>query len=412
VSGMELRRLRGGVTEAEGFLASGVRAGIRSQGLDLALLYCEEGAVPSAGAFTTSLTRAAPVVITMNHLRRERRLGAVLANSGCANSFTGERGRRDAERMAGLTAELLGLRTHQVGVASTGMIGTFLPMEKVERGIREAVARLSSSRRASREAARAILTTDRGPKEVAVSVETEDGTTVTIAGMAKGAGMIRPRLKTATMLVFLTTDARVDPLFLRSSLQASVDGSLNMITVDNDTSTNDMVLMMASGRAGNRELKRRDRGFQLGLDFVLRELAREIVRGAEGATRLMEVRVKNARRGEARKAALAVAGSNLLKAALFGGDPNWGRIVAALGYSGARFDPGKLTLKVKSRRGEATLVEGGRPLGGPELPEAVEVMREDEVIFEIDLKAGEEEATAWGCDLTYEYVRINSRYRT
>jgi len=410
---MEVKRLKGGVTEAEGFLAAGVRAGIRPRGLDLALLCCEDGAVPSAGAFTTSLTRAAPVILTAKHLRRERRLGAIVANSGCANSFTAERGMEDARRMAELTAELLGLKVHQVGVASTGMIGKYLPMEKVERGIREAVTKLSSSRRASREAARAILTTDRSPKEVAVSVETEDGTAVTIAGMAKGAGMIRPRLKTATMLVFLTTDARADPLFLRSCLQESLDRSLNMITVDNDTSTNDMVLMMASGRAGNRELRQRDEGFQRGLDFVLTELAKMIVRGAEGATRMMEIRVKNARRGEARKAALTVAGSNLLKAALFGGDPNWGRIVAALGYSGARFDPRKLTLKVKSRRGEVVLVEKGRPVGGPELPEAVEVMREKEVVFEIDLgEEGGEEATAWGCDLSYDYVRINSRYRS
>ncbi|MEM2978176.1 MAG: bifunctional ornithine acetyltransferase/N-acetylglutamate synthase [Candidatus Hadarchaeales archaeon] len=408
---MELKRLKGGVTEPEGFLAAGVRAGVRSKGLDLALLSCEGGPVPSAGAFTTSAARAAPVILTMRHLRRERRLGAIVANSGCANSFTGERGLRDAARMAELTAELLGLKTHHVGVASTGMIGTYLPMEKVEAGIREAVARLSPSREASRLAAQAILTTDRSPKEVAVRVETEEGVPITIAGMAKGAGMIRPRLRTATMLVFLTTDAKVDPLFLRSSLQTSVDRSLNMITVDNDTSTNDMVLMMASGKAGNEELKG-DRRFQQGLDFVLTELAKMIVKGAEGATRMMEVRVRNARRGEARKAALAVAGSNLLKAALFGGDPNWGRVVAALGYSGAHFHPSKLTLRIKSRRGEATLVEKGRPLGGPELPEAVEVMRASEIIFEIDLGEGEEEATAWGCDLSHGYVRINSRYRT
>ncbi|MEM1981688.1 MAG: bifunctional ornithine acetyltransferase/N-acetylglutamate synthase [Candidatus Hadarchaeales archaeon] len=408
---MELKRLKGGITEPEGFLAAGVRAGIRSKGLDLALLSCEEGPVPAAGAFTTSRTRAPPVILTMRHLRKERRLGAIVANSGCANSFTGERGMRDAKRMAELTAELLGLKTHQVGVASTGMIGTYLPMEKVEAGIREAVKKLSPSRRASHLAAQAILTTDRFPKEVAVRVETEEGTPITIAGMAKGAGMIRPRLKTATMLVFLTTDAKVDPLFLKTSLQASVDRTLNMITVDNDTSTNDMVLMMASGKAENEELKK-DAGFQHGLDFVLTELAKMIVKGAEGATRMMEVKVKNAREGEAKKAALAVAGSNLLKAALFGGDPNWGRIIAALGYSGARFDPRRLTLKVKSERGEVTLVERGRPIGGPDLPEAAEIMKADEILFEIDLGEGRDEATAWGCDLSYDYVRINSRYRT
>lgn len=410
---MRIERLDGGITSVPGFLASGVRSGVKSRGLDLALIVSDVGPVPAAGAFTTNSVRAAPVQVTMKHLRRGRKFGAVVINSGCANSFTGEKGLRDARRMAELVAQVLGLRPHEVAVASTGMIGTYLPMTKIESGIRKAAEELSPSREAAAKASKAIMTTDQVPKEVVARVKCGDGTSITIAGMAKGAGMIRPRLRAATMLAFVTTDARVDPTVLRTSLQSAVDKSFNMITVDNETSTNDTVLVLANGMARNEPITHEnpDVNFQMGLDFVLTELARMIVKDAEGATRMIEVRVTRARKGDARKAALAVAGSNLLKAAVSGGDPNWGRVIAALGYSGARFNPQRVNLKLESENGRVELVRRGKPvLGG--LSTAEGIMRAREVRFEIDLAAGSDSATAWGCDLTCEYVRLNSRYRS
>ncbi|MCS7131756.1 MAG: bifunctional ornithine acetyltransferase/N-acetylglutamate synthase, partial [Hadesarchaea archaeon] len=243
----------------------------------------------------------------------------------------------------------------------------------------------------------------------------EDGKTITMAGIAKGAGMIRPRMKVATMLALVVTDAAITPAALRVALQRSIDRSFNMINVDGDTSTNDMVLIMANGRAGNRPitLRRMDKMFQAGLDYVLLELARMIAKDGEGATHLIEVRVKGARNeADAKRAALAVAGSNLVKAAVFGRDPNWGRVIAALGYSDASFDPSKITLEFASERGRVTLVERGKPSSRKVLERARDVMRGKEIEILVDLAAGKASALAFGCDLTYDYVRINSRYTT
>ncbi len=406
--------LEGGVTTAPGFLAAGVRAGIKRRGLDMMLLVSEYGPVAAAGVFTTNLVKGAPVLVTMEHVKNGE-LGAVVANSGSANAYTGKRGLRDARQMARLVARLLKLRTGDVAVASTGLIGLRLPMRRIETGIRAAVEELSNSREASLSAVKAIMTTDTTPKEIAIRVDLEDGTPVTIAGMTKGAGMIRPNLQTATMLAFIVTDAAISSAALRAALQNSANQSFNMINIDNETSTNDMVLTLANGRAKNRPitLKRQDKQFQAGLDYVLTELAWMIAKDGEGASHLIEVQIKNARnREDARRAALAVAGSNLIKAAIFGHDPNYGRIIAALGYSGALFDPSKLSLELVSDRGRVDLVVHGKPKAKWAFKRARDIMRSKEIEIHADLAAGKACATAWGCDLTYDYVRINSKYTT
>ena len=406
--------LEGGVTTVSGFLAAGVRAGIKRRGLDMMLLKSEDGPVTAAGVFTSNLVKGAPLLVTMQHVKNGE-LGAIVANSGSANAYTGKRGLRDARKMARLTARLLKLRTADVAVASTGLIGSRLPMQKIETGIRAAVEELSNSREAGLNAAKAIMTTDTTPKEIAIRVDLEDGTPVTIAGMTKGAGMIRPNLQTATMLAFVVTDAVVSSVALQTALQKSVNQSFNMINIDNETSTSDMVLILANGRTKNRPitLKRQDKQFQAGLDYVLTELAWMIAKDGEGASHLIEVQVKNARnREDARRAALTIAGSNLIKAAIFGRDPNYGRIIAALGYSGSSFDPSKLSLELASDRGRVDLVVRGKPKPKRALNRARDIMRSKEIEIHADLGAGKACATAWGCDLTYDYVRINSKYTT
>lgn len=406
--------LEGGITEVPGFMAAGVRAGVKRRGLDVMLIACEDGPVPAAGAFTTNLVKGAPVIVTSKNVKKGK-LGAVAVNSGASNAYTGKRGLRDARRMTKLVANLLKMRPFNVGVASTGLIGAYLPMRKIEAGIRAAVKELSNSREESLNAAKAIMTTDTTPKEIAVQIELEDGTPVRIGGIAKGAGMISPRLKTATMLAFVVTDVAITPDALRAALQSAVDRSFNMVNIDGDMSTSDMVLVMANGRAKNKRitLERKDKEFCEGLEFVLRELAWSLAKDGEGATHLIEVQVKNARnQKEAQMAARAVAGSNLLKCAVFGRDPNWGRIVSALGYSGANFDPSRLSLELVSERGRVDLVKKGKSLSKRTLERARDILRSREIEIHVDLAAGKNNATAWGCDLTYDYVRINSRYST
>jgi glutamate N-acetyltransferase/amino-acid N-acetyltransferase len=406
--------LEGGITEVQGFRAAGVRAGIKRRGLDLMLIVSEDGPVPAAGAFTTNLVKGAPLIVTKEHLKKGR-LGAVVTNSGISNAYTGTRGMRDAYRMAQVTARLLKMRAANIGVASTGIIGRYLPMRRIETGIRAVVKELSNSREASLNAAKAIMTTDTNPKEIAVRVDLEDGTPVTIAGVAKGVGMICPDLKTATMLSFIVTDAAITSDALRDALQRAVDQSFNMINIDNDRSTSDMVLVLANGRAKNRRitLEHRDKQFQAGLDCVLTELAWMMARDGEGASHLIEVQVKKAGNlNDARRAARTVAGSNLVKAAVFGRDPNWGRIVAALGRSGISFNPARLSLELVSERGHVDLVKRGKPMPNRVIERARDLMRSREIEIHVDLAAGKACATAWGCDLTYDYVRINSHYTT
>lgn len=401
----------GGVTAPQGFQAAGVSAGIKKNGKrDLALIYAEKPC-SAAGVFTQNLVKAAPVLLDMEHLEKTQgRAQAIVVNSGNANACTGAQGRQDALTMAELAAAKLGLAPEEVLVASTGVIGQPLPMEKVKQGIELAVAALSKA--GGREAVEAIMTTDTKPKEIAVSFSLQ-GREVTLGAMAKGAGMIHPDM--ATMLCFITTDAAVAPEALHRALQRAVDATFNMLTVDGDTSTNDSVLVLANGLAGNEELNEGSDGYEdfvEALTYVCRDLARKIAADGEGATKLLEVVVKNAPSlQDARLVAKAVASSNLVKTALFGEDANWGRVLCAAGYSGARFDPEKVDIYLQSRAGRIQTAARGAGLPFDE-EAAARILKEQEITFVLDLQAGDAEATAYSCDFSYDYVRINADYRT
>lgn len=394
----------GTVTSPVGFRAAGVHVGIKTEGLDLAVVFSEEPAT-AAGVFTTSVVRAAPVKVSMRRLQGES-FRAVVANSGNANACTGLEGEADAERICMVAAEALGVGPEEVLVASTGIIGRRLPMPLLEQGIPQAVAALSPE--GGHAAAAAILTTDTRPKECAVRL-TVDGRPVTIGGIAKGAGMIAPHM--ATMLCFLTTDAAVDREALEVLLRDSVSRSFNSITVDGDTSTNDTVLALANGRAGNGPVAVGGTAYdRLTAAFrrVTRELALQLVRDGEGATRMAEVTVEEASSElEARRIALTVCNSLLVKTALFGGDPNWGRIAAAVGRSGAHVVPGRLRIWL----GDVLVMHNGAATDFS-LPAAEAAVREDPVTIRIAVGAGESCWTTWTCDLSYDYVRINAEYHT
>jgi len=394
----------GTITSPAGFQAAGVRAGIKAEGTDLAVVFSEEPATAS-GVFTSSAVRAAPVEVSVRRLQGDS-FRAIVANSGNANACTGAAGEADAERMCVLTAEALGVSPEEVLVASTGIIGHRLPMPLLENGIPQAVAALSPD--GGHAAALAILTTDTKPKEYAVQV-TMDGHPVTVGGIAKGAGMIAPHL--ATMFCFLTTDAAVERETLDVILRDSVSRSFNSITVDGDTSTNDTVFALANGRAGNQPVSVGGKAYdRLSAAFrqVTRELALELVRDGEGATRVAEVTVMEASSDlEARRIALTVCNSLLVKTALFGGDPNWGRIAAAVGRSGAHVVPQRLRIWL----GEVLVMDGGAAADFP-LAAAEAAMKEDPVSLRIAVGAGESRWTAWTCDLSYDYVRINAEYHT
>jgi len=396
--------IEGCVAAPKGFRAAGVRCGLKQRGLDVALIYSE---VPAACAalFTTNKVKAAPVVLSTAHARTGR-AQAIVANSGSANACTGPRGLADASQMADLAAERLGISHSDVLVCSTGVIGRYLDMEKVERGIR-AAARVASEGGGA-DAAAAIMTTDTRPKMTAYEFEI-GGTPVRIGGVAKGAGMICP--KVATLLAFVTTDAAIKPSVLRTSLERSVEGSLNSLTIDGDTSTNDSVIALANGAAGNPPITGPGQGldsFQSALDVVSLELAREVARDGEGATKFVEVVVKNAASsGDARAAAMAVANSPLVKTAIFGKDPNWGRILAAAGRSGAALDPDKVDLYF----GDLKIVEDGVPLDIP-AEAARSPLSADELAIILDLKVGDGSAHIFTCDFSYDYVKINAEYHT
>ncbi|MFQ6122613.1 MAG: bifunctional glutamate N-acetyltransferase/amino-acid acetyltransferase ArgJ [Dehalococcoidales bacterium] len=390
----------GGVTAPRGFLAGATYAGIKKKdGFDLGILFSE---VPCATAalFTTNRIKAAPVVLCQQRLRGGRAV-AVVVNSGCANACTGEQGLADAAEMAKLTAEAIGASSEEVLVASTGVIGQPLPMERLRAGIRQIVL----TRDGGHELAKAMMTTDTVPKEAAVGIDDE----FIIAGVAKGAGMIHPDL--ATLLCFLTTDASVDINFLRFTLRQAVDISFNMVSIDDDTSPSDMVLIMANGLAGNEFISQGSRqagAFQQALNQLCLHLAKSIARDGEGATKLIEVTVRGAPSvAEARLAARTVVGSPLVKAAIHGSDPNWGRIMAALGRSGVEVMESKIDLYL----GDICLVRAGRPLPFNR-EEVVRVLDGSEVSIVLHLNLGSATATAWGCDLSEEYVTINSQYTT
>ena len=391
--------ISGTVTSPQGFLAGAVKAGIKSQEeLDLAIL-CSEKPCVAAGVFTTTAIKAAPVILSQKHLKNKS-AQAVVVNSGCANACTGDSGMADAVEMARSVAEKLELSTEDVLVASTGVIGVSLPMERIRAGILKVVL----TKDGGHELARAIMTTDTFPKEIAISVDSKPGE-FTIGGVAKGAGMIHPNM--ATVLCFLTTDAAVDARFLQAALQKAVDVSFNMITIDGDTSPSDTVVILANGLAGTETINNRNGElFQKALDEVCLYLAKCVARDGEGATKLIEVTVEGALNEEqARLAARTIAGSPLFKAAVHGNDPNWGRIVAALGRSGAKVNEMKLDVYLN----DVCVMKQGSPVPF-DRQELGTSLAGKEVSVRLYLNLGGGKAVAWGCDLSEEYVTINSAY--
>lgn len=365
------------------------------------------GGGQAAGVFTSNRVKAAPILVTRDHLAQGSQIAAVIVNSGSANAFTGSKGIEDARHVASALATRLGLRVTQVAVASTGVIGQPLDVEWIVSRIDEMLPQLSDTPAGSLEAAKAIMTTDSIPKQIAVEA---DG--IRIGGVAKGAGMIEPDL--CTMLAFVYTDAPLTAEVLKTSIERAVSTSFNMAVVDGDTSTNDMVLLIST----DKSTARIDVGqFQNALDFVCVQLAKMIVRDGEGATKMMEVTVKGAReREDAIKAAKAVVRSPLVKTALFGADPNWGRIIAAVGYSGAYIEPELLSLTLSDGRSTSVvLIDRGRVHGMHreyDQKALQHIMNGAELSIVLDLGVGCEGATAWGCDLTCDYIRVNAEYST
>ena len=400
------REIPGGVTAPLGFRAAGLHCGIKRARPDLALILSD---VPAACAavFTTNRVKAAPVLVSMEHVRSGKCRAAVVA-SGNANACTGPKGLEDARTMANVTGEVLGIPPDEVIVASTGVIGVPMPIEKVCEGIRLAAGALDPGPTGGAAAAEAILTTDRTLKEVAVEGDV-GGHRVRIGGIAKGSGMIHPNM--ATMLAFVTTDAAITPGMLRRALARSVERSFNMITIDGDTSTNDMAVAFANGTAGNPTVASEDASFDAfskGLDHVTGTLARMIVQDGEGATRIIKVEVRGGKtEWDARRIARTIASSNRVKTAVFGADPNWGRVLAAAGRAGVEFDADLVDVFIGdvlvARSGAAVEFDEGR---------ARDAMARKEVLIVVDLHAGAESACAYTCDLTYEYVRINASYRS
>jgi glutamate N-acetyltransferase/amino-acid N-acetyltransferase len=396
----------GGVTAPRGFQSAALHCGIKAAAgaLDLTVIAADRQAA-AAGIFTTNLAQAAPVLVSKRHLERSKGVArAIVVNSGCANACTGVQGMADAEAMAAEVAAGLGCGPEEILVASTGVIGVNLKMDKIVTGIRTAVPALT--RGAGSQAARAIMTTDPFPKEHAVTVQTDRGAFV-VGGTAKGSGMIEPNM--ATMLGFLTTDAQVAPALLQRALRESARDTFNAITVDGDGSTNDSLFVMASGASGVRIDEDSYPALLQGLLAVSRDLALGIVRGGEGATKLISVTVRDAlTRDDARQVARTIANSPLVKTAVHGADPNWGRIVAAAGRAGVTFDVNRATVHV----GGILLFENGLPHDHA-APQAGEHMKQKDVQIEVSLgTGGGAGATIWTCDLSAEYVRINGEYRT
>ena len=406
---MELRT--GGVTAAYGFKAVGICAGIKKNKKDMAMLVSDVPCV-AAGTFTTNVVKAAPVKWDREIILSGKSVSAVVVNSGVANACTGEEGYVYCKDTAQLTAEILGVQTDNVLVASTGVIGRQLPMDKIKEGIKTMVPLLRSTVEAGSMAAEAIMTTDTVKKEIAVTT-CIDGKTVTIGGMCKGAGMIHPNM--CTMLSFVTTDACISKEMLQKALSQIVQDSYNMISVDGDTSTNDTALVLANGMAGNKEINMEDENYKTfyeALEYVSIYLAKQLAGDGEGATALFEVKVIGAESKEqAVTLSKSIITSNLTKAAIFGHDANWGRILCAMGYSGADFDPEKVDLFFESAAGKLKIIEDGVALNYSE-EEASKILSERTVTAIADVKMGTASATAWGCDLTYDYVKINADYRS
>lgn len=404
-------KIEGGITSPKGFKANGNFIGIKKKKKDLAVIYSEVPAKASA-TFTTNVVKAAPVLWNQKIINEKNNIQAIVINSGNANSCTGKRGMDDTILMAQTMAEALNLKKEEVLVASTGVIGIPLPMSIICPGIKKTVLGLKESREAAKLAAEAIMTTDTFSKEIAFTF-TLNEKTVTIGGMAKGSGMIHPNM--ATMLSFITTDLNISQELLDKALKESIIDSYNMISVDGDTSTNDMVLVLANGASGNEMIVTENEDYEIfkeALNEVNTYLAKQIVIDGEGAGKFIQVNVIGAKtKEEARMLSKSIITSNLVKTAFFGEDANWGRILCAMGYSGVKFDIGKVTIQFLSKAGKIALMDNGVPLEFDEQL-ALNILHEKEIAIIVTINEGQEEATSWGCDLSYEYVRINGDKRT
>ena len=407
-----MKEIKGGVTAAKGFQAASAAAEIKYKGrTDMAMIF---SSVPckAAGTFTTNIVKAAPVKWDQKVVYEQPYAQAVICNSGIANACTGEEGYGYCKETADAAAEILNISPDSVLVASTGVIGMQVPIEKIKNGVKMMVPALSGEIFAGTDAAKAIMTTDTVHKEVAVEIEI-GGKAVTIGGMCKGSGMIHPNM--CTMLGFVTTDISISKELLLEALKEDVKDTYNMISVDGDTSTNDTVLLLANGMAGNEEITEKNADyekFKMALNYVNTTLSKKIAGDGEGATALFEVKVIGASTKEAAVIlSKSVVTSSLTKAAIYGHDANWGRILCALGYSGVSFDPEKVDLYFESRAGKIKIIENGVSTGYSE-EEATKILSEDEVTAIADMKMGDASATAWGCDLTYDYVKINADYRS
>lgn len=407
-----MEKIDGGVTAAKGFLAAHTAAGIKYQGRDdMAMIYSKVPAV-AAGTFTRNVVKAAPVKWDQQVVGESPFVQAVVMNAGIANACTGQEGMGYCKETADAAGSALGIPSQAVLVASTGMIGMQLPMDRLRAGIGAMVPKLEDTRQAAAAAAQAIMTTDTHKKEAAVTF-TVDGKTVTVGGMSKGSGMIHPNM--CTMLAFITTDLAISHELLQEALSSVVDDTYNMISVDGDTSTNDTCLVLANGMAGNTEITEKNADYQAFVEVLFevnKTLAKMMAGDGEGATALFEVKVINASsKAEAVTLAKSVVTSSLTKAAIYGHDANWGRILCALGYAGVDFDPEKVDLYFESSNGRLKIIENGVATGYSE-EEATKILTADAVTAICDMKQGDAEATAWGCDLTYDYVKINADYRS
>lgn len=407
-----MKQITGGVTAAKGFMAASTAAGIKYKDRkDMAMIYSEAPCV-AAGTFTTNIVKAAPVKWDQNVVYNQPNAQAIVVNAGIANACTGEEGMGYCKATAEKVAEVLKVPAEQVLVASTGVIGKQLPIDRICNGIDAMVPALGGDLESGHNAALAIMTTDTHEKEIAVEFEL-DGKTVTIGGMCKGSGMIHPNM--CTMLSFVTTDVAISKELLQEALSADVQDTYNMISVDGDTSTNDTCLLLANGLAGNAPITEKNadyEAFAKALNFVNEYLAKQMAGDGEGATALFEVKVVGAETKEQAKVlSKSVITSSLTKAAIYGHDANWGRILCAMGYSGANFDPEKVDLFFESAAGKLQIIENGVAVDYSE-EEASKILSEPHVTAIANIKMGAATATAWGCDLTYDYVKINADYRS
>lgn len=407
-----MKIIDGGVTAAKGFKAASTAAEIKYKGrTDMAMVFSEVPCV-AAGTFTTNVVKAAPVRWDQDIVYNHPGARAVICNSGIANACTGEEGFDYCRETAKAASESLGIPEDSVLVASTGVIGMQLPIDRIANGVKAMAPKLEGSREAGLEAAKAIMTTDTEKKEAAVEIEI-GGKTVTVGGMCKGSGMIHPNM--CTMLGFITSDVDISKELLQEALSEDIKDTYNMVSVDGDTSTNDTVLLLANGQAGNPKITEKNADyeeFKKALNYVNTTLAKKIAGDGEGATALFEVKVIGAAtKAEAVTLSKSVVTSSLTKAAIYGHDANWGRILCALGYSGVQFDPEKVDLYFESKAGKIKIIENGVSTGYSE-EEATKILSEEAVTAIADMKMGDASATAWGCDLTYDYIKINADYRS